>query len=46
VAGTPEECAAAIRALAEAGADSVVLVPATAEIRPRELAGELLQLVH
>jgi 5,10-methylenetetrahydromethanopterin reductase len=46
VVGTPEECAAAIRALAEAGADSVVLVPATAEIRPRELAAELLQLVH
>jgi 5,10-methylenetetrahydromethanopterin reductase len=46
VAGTPDECATAIRALAEAGADSVVLVPSKAEIRPRELAGELLQLVH
>ena len=27
IAGTPEECAAAVRRLVDAGADSVVLVP-------------------
>ena len=45
VAGTPDECAATIRALGEAGADSVVLVPQPAhDVDPRALA-ELLPLV-
>jgi len=44
VVGTPEECAASIRALAEAGADSVVLVPQPAhDVEPRAF-GELLTL--
>jgi 5,10-methylenetetrahydromethanopterin reductase len=44
VAGTPDECAATIRALGEAGADSVVLVPQPAhDVDPRALA-ELLPL--
>jgi 5,10-methylenetetrahydromethanopterin reductase len=44
VVGTPEECAASIRALAEAGADSVVLVPQPDhDVDPRALA-ELLPL--
>jgi len=34
VCGTPEMCRASIRALAEAGADSVVLVPPDASVRP------------
>jgi 5,10-methylenetetrahydromethanopterin reductase len=42
VVGTPEECAAAIRALGEAGADSVVLVPPTTDADVREVA----QLLH
>jgi 5,10-methylenetetrahydromethanopterin reductase len=37
VAGTPEERAAAIRALGEAGADAVVLVPPDAGADPAEL---------
>jgi 5,10-methylenetetrahydromethanopterin reductase len=45
VAGTPAECAAAIRALAAAGADSVVLVPPTAQVDAASLAGELLPLL-
>jgi alkanesulfonate monooxygenase SsuD/methylene tetrahydromethanopterin reductase-like flavin-dependent oxidoreductase (luciferase family) len=44
VVGTPEECAASLRALAEAGADSVVLVPQPAhDVEPRALA-ELMPL--
>jgi len=44
VAGTPEQCVASIRALGEAGADSVVLVPHPAhDVDPRALA-ELLPL--
>jgi alkanesulfonate monooxygenase SsuD/methylene tetrahydromethanopterin reductase-like flavin-dependent oxidoreductase (luciferase family) len=43
VVGTPEECAAAIRALADAGADSVVLVPPpTGDVDVQALAGGLL----
>jgi 5,10-methylenetetrahydromethanopterin reductase len=38
VAGTPDDCAAAVRRLAEAGADSIVLVP------PREDADRQLAL--
>jgi 5,10-methylenetetrahydromethanopterin reductase len=45
VAGTPEECAAAIRALADAGADSVVLVPPPAGADPEELGRSLLPLL-
>jgi 5,10-methylenetetrahydromethanopterin reductase len=45
VAGTPEEGAAAIRALAGAGADSVVLVPPAAEVEPEALGGALLPLL-
>jgi alkanesulfonate monooxygenase SsuD/methylene tetrahydromethanopterin reductase-like flavin-dependent oxidoreductase (luciferase family) len=42
VAGTPEQCAAAVRAIAGAGADSVVLVPAPgAELDVRALGSEL-----
>jgi 5,10-methylenetetrahydromethanopterin reductase len=37
VCGTPEERAAAIRALAAAGADSVVLVPPTPDVGPESL---------
>jgi alkanesulfonate monooxygenase SsuD/methylene tetrahydromethanopterin reductase-like flavin-dependent oxidoreductase (luciferase family) len=44
VVGTPEECAASIRALGEAGADAVVLVPQPAhDVDPRALA-EVLPL--
>ena len=46
MAGTPEECAASIQALAEAGADWVVLVPQPAhDVHPRAL-GELLTLAR
>jgi 5,10-methylenetetrahydromethanopterin reductase len=45
VVGTPDECAAAIRGLGEAGADSVVLVPPTADVDARALANELLPLL-
>jgi alkanesulfonate monooxygenase SsuD/methylene tetrahydromethanopterin reductase-like flavin-dependent oxidoreductase (luciferase family) len=38
VAGTPEQCAAAIEALRDAGADSVVLVPPAAPADPRAFA--------
>jgi alkanesulfonate monooxygenase SsuD/methylene tetrahydromethanopterin reductase-like flavin-dependent oxidoreductase (luciferase family) len=45
VAGTPEACAAAVRALAAAGADTVVLVPPHGDPRPalRRLAQEALR---
>jgi 5,10-methylenetetrahydromethanopterin reductase len=39
VAGTPNERAAAIRALGDAGADTVVLVPPTPDVTPEVLAG-------
>jgi 5,10-methylenetetrahydromethanopterin reductase len=42
VVGTPEECATSIRALADAGAHTVVLVPPTPDVDPESLAGELL----
>jgi alkanesulfonate monooxygenase SsuD/methylene tetrahydromethanopterin reductase-like flavin-dependent oxidoreductase (luciferase family) len=42
VCGPPEQCAASIRALAEAGADSVVLVPPAPSVPPEALARELL----
>jgi 5,10-methylenetetrahydromethanopterin reductase len=45
VAGTPEECAAAIRALGDAGADSVVLVPPPAGADPQALGRALLPLL-
>jgi 5,10-methylenetetrahydromethanopterin reductase len=46
VVGTPEECAATIRALGEAGADAVVLVPQPAyDVDPRAF-GELLTHLH
>ena len=45
VVGGPEECAAAIRALAEAGADSVVLVPPRPGADPQALAEALLPLL-
>jgi 5,10-methylenetetrahydromethanopterin reductase len=45
VVGTPEECVAAIRALGDAGADSVVLVPPTRDVDPQALARELLPLL-
>ena len=45
VAGTPEECAAAIRALGEAGADAVVLVPLTPDVDAQALGRELLPLL-
>jgi 5,10-methylenetetrahydromethanopterin reductase len=47
VAGTPEQCAAAIGALADAGADSVVLVPPTTTAPgPGAVGRELLPLLH
>ena len=45
VVGTPEQCAAAIRALADAGADSVVLVPPEAGADPQALGRALLPLL-
>jgi 5,10-methylenetetrahydromethanopterin reductase len=42
VVGTPEECAASIRALGEAGADAVVLVPPTPEVDVQAIASALL----
>jgi 5,10-methylenetetrahydromethanopterin reductase len=42
VAGTPEDCVATIRALGDAGADTVVLVPLTADSSPRALGEELM----
>jgi 5,10-methylenetetrahydromethanopterin reductase len=42
LAGTPEECAAAIRSLGAAGADAVVLVPPTPDVAAEALARELL----
>jgi alkanesulfonate monooxygenase SsuD/methylene tetrahydromethanopterin reductase-like flavin-dependent oxidoreductase (luciferase family) len=41
VAGTPEECSAAIARLHDAGADSVVLVPTDPGVQPEELRGTL-----
>jgi 5,10-methylenetetrahydromethanopterin reductase len=37
VTGTPDECTASIRALDEAGADAVVLVPPSPDVTPEEL---------
>jgi alkanesulfonate monooxygenase SsuD/methylene tetrahydromethanopterin reductase-like flavin-dependent oxidoreductase (luciferase family) len=45
VAGTPDECAAAIRALGDAGADSVVLVPPRPGADPQAIARTLLPLL-
>jgi 5,10-methylenetetrahydromethanopterin reductase len=45
VSGTPEQGAAAIRALADAGADAVVLVPPAAGADPAEPARALLSLL-
>jgi alkanesulfonate monooxygenase SsuD/methylene tetrahydromethanopterin reductase-like flavin-dependent oxidoreductase (luciferase family) len=45
VCGTPEQCAASIRALASAGADSVVLVPPDPSVLPDALARDLLPLL-
>jgi 5,10-methylenetetrahydromethanopterin reductase len=45
VAGTPADCAAAIRALGGAGADAVVLVPPGPHVDPAGLARELLPLL-
>jgi alkanesulfonate monooxygenase SsuD/methylene tetrahydromethanopterin reductase-like flavin-dependent oxidoreductase (luciferase family) len=42
VCGTPDQCAASIRALAEAGADAVVLVPPSPSVAPEALARELV----
>jgi 5,10-methylenetetrahydromethanopterin reductase len=42
VCGTPEQCAASIRALAAAGADAVVLVPVGPSVAPDALARDLL----
>jgi len=41
VAGTPQECAAAIARIHDAGADTVVLVPADPGVQPEELRGTL-----
>jgi 5,10-methylenetetrahydromethanopterin reductase len=46
VAGTPERCAASIRALAAAGADSVVLVPPAPGADAARIARELLPLLR
>ena len=45
VAGTPEECAAAIRALGDAGADSVVLLPPHPGADAQAIARVLLPLI-
>jgi 5,10-methylenetetrahydromethanopterin reductase len=45
VVGTPEECAAAIRALGAAGADAVVLVPPAPDVAAKALGRELLPLL-
>jgi 5,10-methylenetetrahydromethanopterin reductase len=45
VAGTPEQCAAAVRALGAAGADAVVLVPLAPAADPEAMARELLPLL-
>jgi alkanesulfonate monooxygenase SsuD/methylene tetrahydromethanopterin reductase-like flavin-dependent oxidoreductase (luciferase family) len=45
VSGTPEECATAIAALGDAGADSVVLVPPRPGSDPALIARELLPLL-
>jgi 5,10-methylenetetrahydromethanopterin reductase len=45
VVGTPEECAAAIRALGAAGADAVVLVPPAPDVAAEALGRELLPLL-
>jgi 5,10-methylenetetrahydromethanopterin reductase len=42
VAGTAQQCATTIRALGDAGADTVVLVPLEANANPRELGQELM----
>jgi alkanesulfonate monooxygenase SsuD/methylene tetrahydromethanopterin reductase-like flavin-dependent oxidoreductase (luciferase family) len=42
VAGTPEECAAAIARLHDAGADTVVLVPPDPGVQPEQLARALV----
>jgi alkanesulfonate monooxygenase SsuD/methylene tetrahydromethanopterin reductase-like flavin-dependent oxidoreductase (luciferase family) len=45
VAGTPEECAAAIRALGDAGADAVVLLPPQPGADPQAITRALLPLL-
>jgi alkanesulfonate monooxygenase SsuD/methylene tetrahydromethanopterin reductase-like flavin-dependent oxidoreductase (luciferase family) len=45
VVGTPAECAAAIRALGDAGADSVVLIPPKPGADARAIGRELLPLL-
>jgi alkanesulfonate monooxygenase SsuD/methylene tetrahydromethanopterin reductase-like flavin-dependent oxidoreductase (luciferase family) len=45
VVGTPEECAAAIRALGDAGADSVVLLPPHPGADAQAIARALLPLL-
>ena len=45
VAGTPQEGAAAVRALGDAGADAVVLVPPTPDVAAETLGSELLPVV-
>jgi 5,10-methylenetetrahydromethanopterin reductase len=42
VVGTPDECAATIRKLGDAGADAVVLVPLTPDVDPKSLGEELM----
>jgi alkanesulfonate monooxygenase SsuD/methylene tetrahydromethanopterin reductase-like flavin-dependent oxidoreductase (luciferase family) len=37
VCGTPEQCAASIATLAEAGADAVILVPPSPSVEPEAL---------
>ena len=46
VSGTPEHAARAIRALADAGADAVVLVPPAPGADPAQLTGALLPLLR
>jgi 5,10-methylenetetrahydromethanopterin reductase len=46
VVGTPDECAAAVRALDEEGADAVVLVPPSADVDPAVLGRDLLPLLE
>jgi 5,10-methylenetetrahydromethanopterin reductase len=46
VSGTPEQSAASIGALAQAGADAVILVPYGPEVDPEPLARELLPLLE
>jgi 5,10-methylenetetrahydromethanopterin reductase len=45
VSGTPVDCAAAVQALGQAGADAVVLVPLTPKADAEQVARELLPLL-